>query len=432
MPDPVIIPPTPTVVQPSVDTSPGLDVVQKAFDKAYPEIKVRPSRSTATSSSEEPPKPAETPPAPVTPVQTPPEEPTKPQVSPSEPSPEHLDVPSFLEQALRGEPSQGVKAPAAEDEWPEELPSFKTPEESKARYRKWRTQYNNIKSELRTLQEKPALNAHQLARMETLETQNRQMHDVLTRVGVEQSAEFQNNILRPLHQSWNEAARIVKQSGSDPQDLAKAMALSGKAQFEALDELFSGMPESAKAEVNEALRVYRRFEDARRSTVQNAPPAREGIRKREQERAVQELGRQREEMKGIFDRQMVRLRDEAKLELLLRTDSADGKWWNDQGEKIIEQGRSLFLENTDMDKVAMACLLAPAADTYRKLWLASQNKIGKLQKIIKEKIGNEPVLSESGGSQVLQTSEAQQAADLKRPFAEVFLREFHRSQARAK
>jgi hypothetical protein len=120
------------------------------------------------------------------------------------------------------------------------------------------------------------------------------------------------------------------------------------------------------------------------------------------------------------------------VEVFLRTNDPEGKWWNDQAEQLEQQGRELFLENTDMDKVALACLLAPTADAYRKLFIKSQKKLGELQKIINERMGGEPNLSESGGNSGNLMPDSQMKEDLKKPFADVFLREFHKSQARAR
>jgi len=413
MAEPQIVPPPPTVNQGDAQIA---ESVRKAFDRVLPPTKT-------TASTEAPPEPE-----PLKP-QAPPEPEPPPPPQP-EPKPAEADVPSFLEQALRGTASP--EAVKSEEEWPEELPQFKTPEESKARYKKWRETYGSLKQELEGLKSRPAQDPQVQQRMQLLEGQNKQMAEMLSRFGVEQSAEFQQNIIRPLYAAWNEASRIVKDAGGDPQDLAKAMALSGKSQFEALDELFMGMPESARSEAHDALRTYRRFEDARRSTMQNAPQALEGIRKREMERQMGDLNRQRADMKNIFERTVKNLRENAKLEVLLRTESPEGKWWNEQGDKILDQGRNLYLENTDMERVALACILAPAAESYRNLWINSQKKIGELQRIIAERINNEPNLSESSGSGTLPSSEAQLRDDLKKPFAEVFLREFHRQQAQSR
>jgi len=432
MPDP-IVPPTPTVYQPSTgpvtpptqaDNSPGIEQVQAIFDRVMPPAKGE-SVTPPPVKEVPPPKPPDTPPL-AEPVE-PPKEP-KPEVKP----PTEHKLPSFLEEALKGEEAPKPPSAPPEDEWPEELPQFKTPEESKTRYKNWRKSYNTLKEELKKAREIPPQNAEQQNRLAFLEGQNREMAAVLTRFGVEQSAEFQNNIMRPLYASWNEAARIVKESGANPEDLAKAMSLSGKPRFEALDTLFSEMPESAKAEVHDALRHYTRFDEARKQALANAPATFEGIRKRELERQYQEVGKQREQMKGFFDTALRRLRDDAQLEIFQKSTDPEATWWNEQGDRLIAAAQDLYMENTDMNRVAVACLLAPAADVYRKLWMAAQKKAIDLQKVIDDRFGNEPTLSESPGNAANLVPEKQMQEDLKRPFSEVFLREFHKAQARSR
>lgn len=416
MAEPQIVPPTPTITQPppGVDTSPGMDAVQRAFDTAYPDLgKKAPATSAPLAAPEPPAAPPAAPPTTEQPPAAPPQE---------------FKVPSFLEEALRGEPGQSAApaAPEPDAEFPEDLP----PDQKQSRIKGLRDAYKRVKAEADALRAQPQRDPQEQQRMQWLEHQNRSMAEMLSRVGVEQSADFHNNIIAPLTASWNEAARIVRDAGGDPQELAKVMSLSGKAQFEGLDSLFDGMPESARMEAHDALRTYRRYEDARRNAVANAPKTLEAIKNRENQRQYEELTKQRQEMGTMFERAVQRLRDEAKVEVFQKTSDPEGKWWNDQSDQLIAQGRSLFLENTDLDRVALACLLAPAADTYRKLFLTAQKKVGDLQKIINDRLGGEPNLSESAGSSF--TAESQMKEDLKKPFADVFLREFHKSQARSR
>jgi hypothetical protein len=426
MAEPTILPPVPILTQPSHpgDDSPGLEQVQRAFDRAYPDR--TPTRAVEPPPASPAPQAPQAPQAPTTET-PPPETPPPPPPEPTKPVEEHK-IPSFLEEALKLEPRAEPKPPAPEpeSEWAEDI----APEERKSRIKGLRDAYKNLKKEVETLRERPNRDPLETQKLAYLEGQNRQMSEMLSRVGVEHSAEFQQQILVPLTAHWNEAARIVRDAGADPNDLAKAMTLSGRSQFEALDTLFSDLPESARAQAHDALRSYRRFEDARRNAVANAPQTLEHLHKREVERQYQEVSKQRDDMKGMFERALSRLRDEAKVEVFQHTQEPDGKWWNDQADQMVEAGRNLFLENTDLDKVAFACLLAPAADAYRKLFIQSQKKISELQQIIKDKIGNEPVLSESSGNAGNQLPEQQLKEDLKRPFADVFLREFHKAQGR--
>lgn len=418
MADPVIVPPPPVINQgadlsgASGDTSPGLDVLQKVFDRVLPEVKTSPSTPKAT----------ESPSAPVSPpdqaVQPPPE------VKP--PDIEHK-LPSFLEDALKVEDERQVKPPAAqpEEEWSEELPK----EERQTRIKGLRDAYKKLKEEVTTLKARPYQDEQTTARLEVLQKQNKEMSTALAQMGVSQNAEFQEKIINPLYAAWNEAARIVKESGHDPQELQRAMSKSGKQQFEALDEIFEGMPESAKMEANEALRVYRRYEVARQNALKNAPQTFEVLRKKELDRQFQVLSAQQEDMKNRFDGALKRLREEAKLEVLQRSNDPNTQWWNDQADKIENNSRSLYLENTDMDKMAVACILAPAVDAYRKLWLSERAARMKSEGTLKDRFGVEPSLSESSGPG---NGAEPLKDDLKKPFADVFLREFHKAQARSR
>ena len=410
MPEPVIVPPTPTVSQPSHpgDDSPGMEQVQRAFDTAYPDIKPK-------TPTESPPAPVDTP----TPATTPPPESPPPQAPPEE-----HKIPSFLEDALKLETPAPQPQPEPDADFPDDLP----PEQKQSRIKGLRDAYKKLKEEVTELRNQPNRDPIEQRRLQFLEGQNRQMSEMLSRVGVEHSQEFQQKIIAPLTGSWNEAVRIVQEAGADPQQLSTAMSLQGRAQFEALDMLFSEMPESAKTEAHDALRTYRRYEEARQRAVANAPKTLEAIRERETQRQYQDLQQQRGQMAQMFDRALTRLRDEAKVEVFMKTDDPESKWWNDQGEQLINQGRQLFLENTDMDKVALACLLAPTADAYRKLFIKSQQKVSELNKIIRERIGGEPSLHESGGNAGNLTPDGQMQDDLKKPFTQVFLREFHKSQ----
>lgn len=428
MADPVIVPPVPIVRQGEpIDTSPGIDALQKAFDKVLPEIRGEPTKKSAPPPQA--PQPAETPPSPVTPPAEPPKEPVTPPSETLKPADETHKLPSFLEEAIKVEAPR--QAESEGDEWPEELPTFKSDEERKSRYKRWRSAYKALKDEAASLRSRPATDETATARLQSLEAQNKEMSAVLSRMGVEQHAEFQNNVMRPMSAAWNEAARIVKDAGGDPNDLSKALSLSGKAQFEALDQLFEGMPESAKVEAQQQISQWRRFNDARNQWLRDAPKTFEALRKKDLETQYQMVNQQRAEMEQLFENAVKTLREEAKVEVLRKTNDPETKWWDDQADAIISQARALYLDNTDMGKMAMAVVLAPMADAYRKLWMAEQASHKKTKALIADRLGGEPSLSESPGGGDKSPS-AQFQDDLKKPFSEVFLREFHRQQARSR
>jgi len=437
MPDPIIVPPTPVVKQgepitpPSTgDTSANLETVERIFDKVYPmKGNVEAPKSTPLVTAPEAPKvPTEA--APVAPEPKAPVSTTQPPTTPI-PVETERKMPSFLEEALKPETSQAPTAPAAPsvDEWPEEFPVEKSSEETKANWKKFRAEYKNLKEQVKNRPASSPQDEAAQARLVALEARNAEMSKTLSRFGVEQNTEFQNNVMRPLHSAWNEATRIVKDSGKDPQDLARALTLTGKTQFEALDELMVDMPESAKAEVHDAIRAFRHFDGVRQRALADAPQTFEQLRRREMERQYQTLNEQKKEMVSLFDDAVRTLRDEAKVEILRRTDDPESQWWNDQSDSIINSAKNLYLENTDMKKMALACVLAPMADKYRQLWMAERSKRAETEKILKDKFGAEPNLGETGGNAGSLMPAQKMAEDLKLPFKDVFLREFHKSRA---
>lgn len=419
MPESVIVPPPPTINQGNdvsqIDTSPGFDQLKSVFDKVAPDP-LRKPRSQEPSTAAKPAEPAK-------PAEQQPAAPDKSADKPSEKSSEDR-LPSFLEKALKGEE---VKPEG--DEWPEELPAFKTTEEAKERYKRWREAHNNQKNELKKLRERPVQDEATLSKIQTLEQQNKEMGEILSRMGVETHAEFQNNIIRPLSYAWNEAARIVKDAGGDPNDLAKALALTGKAQFEAIDQIFEGMPESAKLEAHQHISQYRKYNEARLKALQDAPKTMAELHKKDLQRQNQILETQRKEMQNAFDDALRVLRDEAKVEVLQRSSDPEAKWWSEQAESIESNARDLAFKNTDIKKAMMASIMASMVDPYRKLWLSEREAHNKTKALVKEKFAAEPSLSESSGG-LDKSPDSQLKDDLKQPFTSVFLREFRKSQAR--
>lgn len=418
MADPVIVPATPTVnqgetIEPNpqtADKSPGLEQVQAVFDRIYPDQAAKGKES-----------PQETDKIP---------EPFEPPVPPE--PPKEQKMPSFLEEALKVERPPGAVKPESpkappEEEFPEE-PVFKTSEEAKTNWKKMRDAYKKAKVESETLRSRPAHDEGAQARLAQLESQNQEMGQILTRMGVETHQEFQNQIIRPMSAAWEEAARTVGQAGGDPKALSQALMLTGKEQFEALDEILENIPESAKLEAHQHISRWRRLNDQRINALRNAPKTIEALRQKDMAEQYKVFTQQREEQKALFEEALTKLRDEAKVEILMPTKEEGAQWWNEQAEGIIENARQLYMENTDMGKMAMASILAPMADAYRKLWLAERAAHEKTRGTLDSRYESEPSLSESAGSS--RTPEGKLQSDLSRPFSDVFLEEFHRQRNR--
>lgn len=424
MPESTIVPPVPTINQSDSpeQIASAVENVQAIFDKVSPKIRGTPTPEAPSRPPEPPPAPAKSPEpvkakedAPVDIIEPPAE--TGEKVEPVKRGEEHK-IPSFIEKALEVKPETAeTPAQPVEDEFPEELPAK---EAGKTNWKRLREQYKTLKTEVEQLRSRPAgIDEPTKQELEFLRSQNKELSTVLSRTEVEHHREFQQKIVQPMNAAWSEAARIVKEIGRDPQDLAKALSLSGAAQYEALDELFTGMPESAKIRVNNAVATVQSYDNQRKAWLADAPRRAEELKKSDYQRQLQQLAQQKDEMRGLFDLAIQKLRDEAKVEVLQKSNDPDAKWWNEQADQIVETSRNVFLENTDMQKVAYACALAPMADVYRKLWLTTRAELAKKDGIIKEKFGSEPNMSESGGNVRNGTPSLEE--DLKKPIGDVFL-----------
>lgn len=332
-------------------------------------------------------------------------------------------MPSFLEQQIAPDAPAPTPEQAIED-FPDDLP----PEQKQSRIKGLRDAYKRLKQEHESLRQTPQSDDATRQELERVQGQNRQMQEVLSRMGVEQHSEFQKQVIAPMTHAWQTAAGIVQEAGGDPEQLARAVQLHGKEHFEALDEVFDELPESAKMEAHQAIAAYKRLDKVRQNALANAPKTYEALHKKDLERQYQNVTEQRKEMANLFDDAVRTLREEAKVEVLQRTTDPEANWWNEQGDSIVNVAKQLYLENTDMRKMAMAVLMAPMADVYRKLWMQERMNHQKTNDMVKERYGAEPYLGASGGGNG--AGDPQMKDDLKRPFNEVFLREFHRAQAR--
>jgi outer membrane biosynthesis protein TonB len=409
----------PTV--PNPESQDATKSVFALFDKVAPE-KYTKQRSQVTPETQ--PKTAEVPPAPVTPPAETPEQPPEPQPKPVE---EHR-LPSFLEKALelpQVKPAETVKPPAV-DEWPEEMPAVAA-DQQRENYKKWRKEYRDLKDKVALLESRPTLDEMTSKKLSFLEGRNKELESVANRMSVEGHAEFQNNIIRPMTAAWNEAAGVLKAVGGDPEQLADALRMAPKDQFRAIDQVLVDIPESAKARINGALATYQQKDGQRRAWLANLPKTMEHLKKQDTQRQYAFLENQKKEMTAMFDQAVARLRDEARVEILQRSNDPEAKWWNDQADQIESVGRSVFVDNTDLNKMAYACALAPMADIYRKMWLQSREELSKRDKIISDHYASEPTISDSGGNI---TGMPNMQEDLKKPFADVFLRELRKAASR--
>lgn len=341
----------------------------------------------------------------------------------SQPSTE-FKLPSFVTQPeLPITPEPPKEAPL--EEFPAEPPPEIKDEKQKNVWKEWRGKWDKTKKERAELQRKvqelesksKQPDEATAKRIQELERQNAEFQQHFQRASIENAPEFINSVLRPLQSSYTEAKRIITDAGGDPNQLDKAIVLTGKAQYDAMDEILSGLPESAKGELNAVMRDYKRYAQQRANALADAPRFAADMKAREEARQVQILTQAKQENEQRFDNVVKFLRDDYKFPLLRKSDEPGSESWNQVVDSIVKEGRNLFLENQDINKVAEACVLAPASLALYQLLQNSERARAKAEKELASIRGSEPTMSGSGAP----SNGVDLKTDTKRPFADTFM-----------
>jgi hypothetical protein len=415
MPDPVIVPSAPPTINQGDDIS---KAVQEMFDKKLPAIKTRPSSASSPEPQPQPeqkPQPPQTPPEPVPQPQPPQPEP-RPAVA-KEPSHE-VPLPSFLEEAIKATEVKPPTPEVTDEDWPEE------PQKIKENYRKWRDSWfergktiKTLKAQLEDAAKHGVADPAAVARIQQLEQDNVQMAQTLSRVGVETNPRFQQEVLGPMHYHYQKARSIVHEVGGDIEALDRALSLRGREHYNAMDELLSGIPESAKQRINSELGEYQRLNEIRVAHLQRAPETLARYQQEQMAWQYQNLNNQKNQMNALVD-EVIR---EMTPKVEVFRDDTDSEPWNERAKVLKNAFRQTILENTDYKRLANAVALGYATDAYRSLFQVMLKRAVKAEKELRAIRGAEPTIE--GGDEGLSYSSPDE--QLKRPIKDVFLEILH-------
>lgn len=397
----------------------ALTAVQAAFEKAAPLRGTRAAKASSTAPVE-PQKPVPEP-APA-PAPTPEPAPEKPKT----PEPEYK-LPSFV---LGEEPAKPATPVAEEEPLPVEAPAG-SDEKTKLNWKKARDKIDRQEAELKELRAKAqsreekgkAPNEAEAQRIADLERENTEYKQALQRQSIENHPQFINQVLRPLQASYTEAKRIISDAGGDESALDRALVATGKAHYDAMDEILSGLPESAKVELTSSIRDWRKFNQQRQNALANAPKLAEDMKRADEARQLQAVTEYQKEMDRTYEDVVKHSRDVVGFELLRKSDNPEHAEWNGMVDKIVDYGREL-LRSDDKVKMAQACVFAPAAMTLRDLWKRAEQRASRAEKELAALRSSEPSMSSSGSPNPVKDD------DLKIPFEKLLIQTLHKQTGR--
>lgn len=373
--------------------------------------------SESKAESEAPAQPAPAAPAAVTPA---------PPVEPA-PAESKSAIPSFLRPTPEPAPADSAE-PAATD-FPAEPPPEIKDEKAKANWRELRSKYETRGKEIEGLQsklgeiEKAGHKPDQasIERLSQLEKQNQQLLAVTERLSIEHHPKFVNEISRPLHNTTAQAKQILKDAGGNPEELDVALGLEGKAHYDALAQLYSEIPESAKMELGSLVAAIKGYEKRKSQVLANAGEVAKNLRQQDMAAQQHNLETQQNEMLQTLQGVTQELRDVHKLEVLQRSNNPEDAWWNEQADQIEKVAEDLLVRNTDMRKFAATCLLGASADVYRNMFNKANETVIQLQKDLAAIRKSEPNLSSANGG----SATASPAADAKASFTDGVISRLH-------
>lgn len=268
---------------------------------------------------------------------------------------------------------------------------------------KFRDKLEGLEKEVTTLKAKPApVTADDGTSKVVIERLEKELADRDERIGrldLTQRPQFQRDFLVPRQKAFDAARAIVKEAGTDPVALERAMTLTGKARTDALEELAESIPgtmmrsrfdryieevDKKTADINEAIKNHRE---------KNADYQRQETIDKEQN--IQKVTG---ELKTLLAAAHRELAEETKLEVLQKvSDDKNFGWWNKQADEIKEIAEEILLKSTP-EKAAIAAHLAASCGPYRELWKETQKALEHAERRLAEREDADPQLGQHRAS----------------------------------
>jgi len=348
--------------------------LDKVFDKVFP--------ATAQKKEAAPAEPGPEP-APIVPPAA--EKEVPPEVKPPDVIQPKEELPDFLT-------GKKTEAPPPVDELPP--PS---PKESVG-MKQLRTAYENLKRQAQTkeqeytqkleeLQKAPPVAPDADATIRQLEQQVQELSAGLERSAIEFHPAFRAEFIDKRERLVGDAHQILAEAKVDAANWDRAMALTGTARTEALEQIYEELPRSTAAELGAAAREIRSLDSQRDAYLADRKGLRQRLEQeslREQRAALQQHEKNTIEMLGMAEKDLI---DRMGMEVYKKSDNPEHKKWNDSVDRMKADARKLLLETTDPSVMARAALMAPAAIQYRYLyhtmkdrWMEAEKKLQAIEK----------------------------------------------------
>lgn len=246
------------------------------------------------------------------------------------------------------------------------------------------------------------------ATIERLEKELADRDERLGRLDLVQKPQFQRDFIQPRNKAFNEAQAILKEYGTEPGKLQRAMTMTGKMRAEALDEIRETIgSDHMRGQFDILIRDIDRKTSEIDEQLKNHRERSEEYARQEAIDKQKNIEKTTGDLKTLLASAHRQLAEEVKLEVLQKTGKADFKWWDDQADEISQIAEEIMFKSTP-EKAAIAAHLAASAGPYRSLWQAEREARLDAEKRLREYEDSDPGL---GTTRTTKTSTSTAADD---------------------
>ncbi len=232
----------------------------------------------------------------------------------------------------------------------------------------------------------------------------KEMSALVERANVEAHPEFRKKYVEGREALVNKAKTIIDDAGGNAEDIATALALSGKARVAAIEKAAEELSTFQQGRLAKVIDELEGLDAEAADKRAKSGDSWKEIQREQQERQQRES--QEFSEKAIKSHESVKREMMKELEVLREVAGSD--WWNEQGKNIIKKADEFFTGNEDIREASKAAVWKEAGPVYRELYVEERAHTTKIEaelaeakKALEEAYGSGPSARgriEGGGS----------------------------------
>lgn len=250
-----------------------------------------------------------------------------------------------------------------------------------------------LRAENETLKTAPKVDEDTKAYITKIEGRLSEMSAAFERVSLLDHPAIRTQFIAPREAELNAASNLLKEVDIDPAILQRALAATGKARIEALDELNASITSpTVQMKIVDHVAKIEHFDQQLANAMTDVKGTHERLASEDRVRRHQATQQDLKRTNELYDSAIDYLRDQG-FEYLKKNGNPKFDALVDQ---IVEEGRTLLTKTENMEQIAVAAVGLPLAIRFRNAWLTTAQQLKAAHAEIAEMKNADPGLN--GGS----------------------------------